>query len=116
MANPNKAKGTAQERLVADYLRDNYSEFIDRRTLSGGADKGDLVNVRVGKHRLVVEVKNHARLDLADWIKEAAQEAANDHALAGIVVAKRKGKAQPQDQYVIMTLGDLVKILNAIAS
>lgn len=116
MANPNKNKGSRQERLVADFLRDNWSEFIDRRPLSGAKDKGDLANVRVGKHRLAVEVKNQLRLDLAGWVKEAQEEAVNDSALAGIVVAKRKGKGAAEDQYVILTLGDFVNILHAAAT
>lgn len=115
MANPNKAKGSRQERLIADFLRDNWSEFIDRRPLAGGKDLGDLANVRVGKHRLVVEVKCHSRLDLAGWVTEAQVEAVNDNALAGIVVAKRRGRGAPEDQYVICTLGDFVSILHAAA-
>lgn len=116
MVNRSKQKGTAQERLIADFLRDNWSEFIDRRPLAGGKDKGDLSNVRVGKHRLVVEIKNCAKLDLAGWVKEAQVEAVNDGALAGVVVAKRKGKGAPEDQYVICTLGDFVNVLHAAAT
>lgn len=116
MANRSKQKGTQQERLIADFLRDNWSEFIDRRPLTGGKDKGDLANVRVGKHRLVVEIKNCARLDLAGWVTEAQTEAVNDDALAGIVVAKRKGKGAAEEQYVICTLGDFVNVLHAASS
>lgn len=113
MANRNKAKGSSFERLVADFLRDNHSEFIDRRPLAGAKDLGDIANVRVGKQRLVIEAKNHARMDLAGWVQEAQDEAVNDNALAGVVVAKRKGKGQAEDQYVICTLGDFVRILHA---
>lgn len=115
MANRNKSKGTGFERPVADYFRDHWSEFIDRRTLSGGKDKGDLVNVRVGRHKLVVECKSVARLNLAGWVTEAQAEAVNDGALAGIVVHKRVRKGQPQDQYVTLTLGDFIAILHAAA-
>jgi hypothetical protein len=101
MANPNGRKGASFERLTADYWRDVYSEFIDRRVKTGAKDKGDLANVRVGEHRLVVECKNERAVNLAGWVAEAQLEACNDGALCGIVVAKRKGRGQPEDQYVI---------------
>lgn len=116
MANPNGVKGSSFERQTADYWRDNHSEFIDRRVKTGAKDKGDLANVRMGPHRLVVECKNMKKMALSQWVKEAQEEAVNDEALLGIVVAKRKGYGQPQDQYVILTQGDLLKILALIPS
>ena len=114
--NPNKAKGTALERQTADYWQEHWSEWIDRRTPTGGKDKGDLVNVRVGAARLVIEVKNSVSYkDLSGWVEEAAIEAVNDGAVAGIVVHKRKGKAEPGQQYVTMTQASLLAILHAAA-
>ena len=113
MANPNGRKGSSFERQTADYWRDNYSEFIDRRVKTGAKDKGDLANVRLGPHRIVVECKNTTRANLSGWIKEAQEEAENDSALMGLVVAKRKGKGRPEDQWVLMTQGDLLKLLLA---
>jgi hypothetical protein len=117
MANPNGSKGTAFERQTADYWRDYWDDRIDRRVKTGAHDKGDLANVRVrqGKHRLVVECKNERKIDLAGWVTEAQDEAVNDEALIGIVVAKRKGRANPKDQYVIMTQGDLLKLLAVVS-
>lgn len=116
MANPNGRKGATFERQTADYWRDTFSDFIDRRVKTGAKDKGDIANVRVAGHRLVVECKNSSRIDLAGWIAEAQAEAVNDGALCGIVVAKRKGKGNPEDQYVVLTQGDLMKILKLIPS
>ncbi len=114
MANPNGRKGSSFERQTADYWRDNWDDRIDRRVRTGAKDKGDLANVRAHKHRLVVEIKNVAKLNLAGWIAEAQAEAINDEALCGIVIAKRKGKGDPKDQYVVMTQGDLLKLLAAV--
>lgn len=114
MANPNGRKGSAFERQTADYWRDNYSEFIDRRVKTGAKDKGDLANVRAGSHRLVIECKNERAIRLAGWIAEAVEEAANDDALCGIVIAKAKGKGKPEDQYAILRQEDLLKILALI--
>jgi hypothetical protein len=111
MVNRNGAKGSSFERQTADYWRDNHSEFVDRRVKTGAKDKGDLANVRVAGHRLVVECKSHARITLSQWIAEAAQEAINDEALMGVVVVKRKGYGQPKDQYVVMTQENLLKLL-----
>lgn len=115
MSNRNKSKGTKFEREIADYFEGNWTdraEFIDRRVLSGGKDKGDLANVRLGEHRLVVECKNVARTDLAGWVTEAQVEAGNDSALAGVVVHKRRGKGEARDQYVTLTLHDFILIVH----
>jgi hypothetical protein len=118
MANPNGKKGASFERQTADYWRDHYdhpaAQFIDRRVKTGVKDKGDVANVRVGGHRLVIECKNERGIDLAGWVGEAQEEAVNDEAICGIVVAKRVKKGQPEDQWVIMTQGDLLKLLSLI--
>jgi hypothetical protein len=114
MANPNGRKGASHERQTADYWRDNWDDRIDRRVRTGAKDKGDLANLRIRNHRIVVECKNTRSVDLAGWITEAQVEAENDGALCGIVIAKRKGKGDPADQYVVMTQGDLLKLLAAI--
>jgi len=111
MANPNGRKGASFERQVADYLRDEWDDRIDRRVKTGAKDKGDIANFRVAGHRVVIECKNEAKINLAGWVGEAQEECLNDGALIGLVVAKRKGKGQPEDQYCILTLGDLLKLL-----
>ena len=107
-----KAAGASFERQVADYLRDNWDDRIDRRVRTGAKDKGDIANFRVAGHRIVLELKNEAKINLAGWVTEAQLEAENDGALVGIAVAKRRGKGQPQDQYCILTLGDLLNLLS----
>lgn len=106
-----KAAGASFERLVADYLHDNWDDIIDRRVKTGAKDKGDIANFRVAGQRIVVECKDEAKVNLAGWVTEAQTEAENDEALLGLVAAKRRGKGKPEDQYVILTLGDLVKLL-----
>ncbi len=107
-----KAAGARTERLVADYLRaamDN--EFIDRKARTGSRDTGDVGGVRAHSQRVVVEVKDCARLDLPGWLREAETEAVNDAALCGVVVAKRRGVADPSKQFVVMELGHLVALI-----
>ena len=107
--------GSAAERAVADYLAAELDDDrIDRRPRTGAKDKGDIGGVRVNGHRLVVEVKNHVRTDIPGWISEAQVEAVNDGALAGVVVAKRRGTTNVGRWYVHMTVDELVSILKAV--
>lgn len=106
--------GTAFERLVADHLAATLDDRIDRRVKTGAADKGDIAGIRHHGHRVVIEAKDYGgRFAVGTWIREAQREAANDGALCGVVVAKRRGTTDPSEQVVIMTLGDLVALLTA---
>lgn len=59
-----------------------------------------------------MEVKDYGgQLRVGGWLSEAEIERGKDDAVAGVVVAKRRGKAQPGDQIVLMTLADLVALL-----
>ena len=108
-----KAAGTRFERQVADYLAHGLDDDrIDRRVKTGSADKGDIGGVRHLGARVVVECKNTSRLEVGPWLTEAEVERVNDAATVGLVVAKRHGKGAPADQLVLMTLGDLVALLN----
>lgn len=107
-----KKAGTEFERAIADHLAEALDDDrIDRRVKTGAADKGDIAGVRVHGERLVVECKDTCRTDLAGWTTEAALEALNDGALAGIVISKRHGVGDPGRQWVHMTVADLVAII-----
>lgn len=112
-----RAAGTKFERLVADHLAlELDDDRIDRRVKTGNRDRGDVGGVRVHGQRLVIECKDVARLDLAGWVAEAEIERRNDSALAGVVVHKRRGKGDAADQYVTMTLADLVSLIQGVRS
>lgn len=107
-----KAAGTRTERAVADYLAAQLDDDrIDRRVKSGAKDRGDIAGLRHHGQRLVIEVKDCATVQLGAWVREADTERGNDDALAGLVVHKRRGKANPGDWYVTCTLDDLVALL-----
>jgi hypothetical protein len=57
--------------------------------------------------------KDVARWEPAKWLREADIERGNDDALAGMVIAKRRGVGytNPGDQLVLMTVRDLVALL-----
>lgn len=107
-----KAAGGKFEREIADYLRDTLDDRIDRRVKTGAKDKGDIANVRDShNNRIVIECKNVIKQSLPEWVKEARNEAENDNALVGVVVHKRHGVGKPAQQWVTLTLEDLVKLL-----
>ena len=99
-------KGQEFERLVANYLKLALGDTrVDIRPKNGTNDRGDIGGVRTIRGAdVVLEVKNHARLNLAGWMAEAQAECGNADAGAGVVVHKRVGKGQAADQYVTLSL------------
>lgn len=106
-----KKAGTTFETLIATYLNQHVDDRIERRRQGGIKDRGDIAGLRHMGGRIVVECKNTTRLDLAQWAKEADIERGNDDALAGIIAHKRHGRPAPGDQWVTMTLSNLVALL-----
>ena len=110
-----KAAGARFERQIADYLAATIDDRIDRRVKTGAKDRGDLAGVRMSpalrSGRVVCELKNTTRTDLAGWTREAATERLNDDAAAAVVIHKRHGNANPAEQWVSMTVADLVALL-----
>lgn len=107
-----KAAGARFERVIADYLAATIDDRIDRRVKTGAKDRGDIGGVRHMGQRIVLEVKDYGgRLLPAAWTAEAETERGNDDALAGLVIAKRRGTSAPGDQWVIGTVDQLVSLL-----
>ena len=116
-----KAAGSRFERLIADCLAHLVDDRIDRRVKTGNKDRGDIggvrapwgptVDGRMPPGRVVIECKDHSRLDLAGWVDQADVERGNDDAIAGLVVHKRRGHGDPLDQYVTCTVRDIVALL-----
>lgn len=105
-----RAKGTAAETAVVNYLKANGFPYAERRALSGALDKGDVTGIP----GVVIEVKNHAALDLAGWLNELMREMDNAKAEFGTVVAKRRGTTDPGQWYAIMPFEVWVAMLRAL--
>lgn len=106
-----RAAGTSFETLIVKHLAAVIDDRIERRAKSGANDRGDISGWRYAGKRIVIECKNTNRLELGTWITEAEVERLNDDAQVGMVIHKRRGKGAAEDQYVTMTLGDLVRLL-----
>lgn len=113
MVNRNGAKGSSFERLMADWFKAQWSQYVDRKVKTGGKDTGDIGNFWVGSHEVTIECKNLKSYDLAGAVSEAEQESLNAATLCGVAIVKRKGKGQPADQYVVMTAHSFIKLLRA---
>lgn len=93
-----KRKGTAWESAVVRWLSDDGYANVERRALHGAYDRGDVAGIP----GLVIEAKACKTLDLAAWVGELEEEMRNDGAETGVVLAKRRGRADPKDAYAIM--------------
>lgn len=121
-----KQAGSAQERVIADYLKEvTNNDDIDRAPRHGVRDIGDIANLKFRGHRIAIEVKDCKHeyctkcnrvtgMKLAEWTKEAIDEADNYNALAGFAVVKRRGVTDPSKQWVIGTLDQLVSLINEV--
>lgn len=107
MANPQKVKGSAFERLIADYL----SQSIPCERIPPGAtlDRGDLWTPQAA-----IQCKNHRTLSLGAWLDDT--HAQQDHARKpyGWLVVKRKGTTDPGKQFAICSVEQLRSILNKL--
>ncbi len=74
--------------------------------------------------RLVIEAKNHKTPDLAGWWRQCVEQCdAYVQAPSGmrvpghfpVLIHKRRGAADPAEQWVTMPLGEFVELLEAIA-
>lgn len=110
-----KKAGSRSERLVAERLSAGLGDDrIERRRLSGSKDRGDIAGVRtLTGERVVVEVKDTAKIQVGPFLNEAEAERGNDDAAVGLVVAKRYGFGDKNvgQWVVLMTLDDLISLL-----
>lgn len=104
-----KQKGTKAETDVAKCLNDNGIEAW-RNPPAGTRDVGD---IRISLP-IVIEVKDHARLDLATWVSEAQVEKVNAKARVAVVWHKKRGKSNPSGWYVTMTGQDFIELIKMI--
>ncbi len=103
MTNTAKAKGTAFETAVVNFLKTRWPG-VERRALAGNKDKGDIQGIP----GWALECKNTAAITLATFVDEALVEARNAGVQFGAAIIKRRGKGVSQ-AYVVMTLEQWVE-------
>lgn len=97
MSNPSKAKGTAFETAVVNWLTAG-GHRARRKVLAGANDEGD-----IDVDLWTLEAKNCRTLALSQWVKEADAESLNCGRPVAVVV-KRRGISDPGESYVVMPL------------
>lgn len=107
-----KQKGTLAETAVADYLKQTFPA-VERRTLSGKNDKGDIAGVP----GCVVEVKNQRSYKIHEWMKETETERLNADAELGILVIKPNGVgvANVSQWWVVVSLETITKLVEELS-
>lgn len=107
-----KAAGSRFERSISDFIKEATGEdSIDRMVKRGRLDAGDVANVRINGHKIAIETKDCSKIDLPGWTAEAKVEAKNYGALAGFVIAKRRGTTDPSKQWLIGTVSELIALI-----
>jgi hypothetical protein len=106
MANRNQRVGTEFETLVLRGFQSRYPDAV-RLGKQGRLDKGD---IWLPGAPYVVECKRERAINLGVWMGEAEAEAANANKMIGVVVHKRRGKADWRDQWVTLKLGDFLRL------
>ena len=102
------------EARTVDYLCEAFdTDTIERRVMGGKNDRGDVAGLYWHGKPFVLEVKNRNRVELAAWMGELADECGNADTDMGAVVFHRKGRGAGSmgDQYVLMDLRTLVRLL-----
>lgn len=107
MSNPSKAKGTAWETLVVNYLRLMHNPDAHRNVQMGTKDIGDID----GYYLHALEAKAEKSITLSDYIAQANREAVHAGQPFGCAVVKRRMKGV-SDGYVVRDLATDVRLIN----
>lgn len=99
-----RAKGTAFETEVVNYLKANGFDEAERNPLN--SPLGD-----IGKIPIVAECKNHKTMTLSEWMKQA-EVSGTKAGKMWAVVHKRRGK-NVSKTWVTMELDQFVEMLKA---
>lgn len=107
LANPAKAKGTAWESSVRNYLAEHHNPEAHRNVQMGSRDIGDIS----GYYLHAVEAKAERTITLSDYIAQANREAIHAGQPFGCAVVKRRMKGVA-DGYVVRDLATDVRLMN----
>ena len=103
-----RRKGARAEQAVARWLRSLGWQARTSRSVQGVQGGADLIT----DCPLSIEVKDHARMELAAWLEQAIAQA--EPGRPGVVLHKRRGKGNPGDWYATMRAADLLDLMRRI--
>ena len=102
--------GNRSEVAVANWLTSQGFEAITSRNARGGAQGG--ADIICPDFPCAIEVKAGARDQLASWLDQA--RAQGDVGAPGLLVHKRRGRADPGEWFATMALADLVALVERL--
>lgn len=117
MGNKHKAKGTAFETLVVNYLKEQGFENARRTALAGENDAGDIHGVtqktEVPNREMAIQCKNQKSFKLSEWLNATVEQASKLPRGIPLLIVKRPGKGEKAlgESYAIMPLEELLKLL-----
>lgn len=100
-----RRKGNKAEVDVVKTLRSHGYVAETSRNARGGTQKGEDI---VTDLPVSIEVKNHTKIDLAGWWRQAEAQADGQPA---IIVHKRVGTTDPNQWWVTTNLGTFIRII-----
>ena len=111
-----KEKGTRFESMTVSYLRGFFQDTegtIDRASLHGSADIGDIRGVYSHGEKVAIECKDRRKYEPKKWLEEAETERGNADAAYGVVVfhVNGIGIANMGEQGVLMTLETFCRLI-----
>jgi len=98
MSAMSRRKGAAAENEVIKHLRTAGFPYAERRLTGSDDPYGDVAGIP----GVVIEVKNHATLDLAGWVNQLLEELVAADADTGAVIHKRKGHTDVANWYATL--------------
>jgi len=107
-----KAKRTAAETALVNYLQGHGFAGAERRALGGGGFAQDLGDI-TGTPCLTWEVKNHKKYSIPAWLKESSAERENAKADYCPLIIKPVGVGlgSVDKWWAILTVAELVDLL-----
>ena len=103
-----RRKGQKAEQAVARLLRAWGWAARTSRSVQGVQGGADLIT----DCPLSIEVKDHQRFELAAWLEQAVRQA--EPGRPGVVFAKRRLHANPEDWYAVMRVADLLELVKRV--
>ncbi len=103
-----RTKGSVAERAVVTWLRDHGFPHCERK--GTGFPGADVAELGPG---LELEIKNHARLDLAAWVDQLTAAMDDTDADMGAVIVKRRGTTDVGQWYGVLPVHLLIDLLRA---
>ena len=115
MGNKHKAKGTAFETLIKDYLISKNFTEARRAVLAGENDTGDIHGIQqeTTLRNVCLQCKNQKKWDISGWLDATVEQARRLKNALPVLIVKRSGKGAKAvgDSYVVMRLDDFVELL-----